>query len=394
MTMKITDALKDKRILIWGYGREGKSTETFIKDHVEVRSLEVYEGERDGFDIEKYDLVIKSPGIPYFSDDPRFTSQTVLFLNEFRDRTIGITGTKGKSTTSALMYEAIRAAGKKVILLGNIGRPCLDWYDEIEKDTFIVFELSCHQLAKLEKAPKYAIFLNLFEEHLDYYGTLDRYFKAKANITLCQEPGDVVLLGENVPELKTKAEKHIINKLNQDYTLQIPGAHNKLNAEFVRTMTVDILGLDLGKVIEGMENFKGLDHRLQFVTKTGNVSFYDDSISTIPEAAISAAGSVPDTRTMLIGGKDRGIDYSKLVAFIKSRKDINFILMYATGERIFSETGALPNVIKVTDLDEAVKTAKQITKDGAVLLSPAAASYGYFKNFEERGDRFKELVRE
>ncbi len=391
--MKIKDMLSGKRILIWGYGREGKATENFLKTHVDTAKLDIYEGDHSGIKENEYDYIIKSPGIVYFTDDKRYTSLTILFLNEFRDRTIGITGTKGKSTTSALMYEALKASGKKAILLGNIGRPCIDYYDEIDDDTYIVFELSCHQLSKLEEAPKYSVFLNLYEEHLDYYGTLEKYFKAKANITTHQKAGDHLLVGENVPHIETKASVTVVKKPRQEYDLLLAGRHNKLNAEFVYTMAVDVLGLPGDKVIEGMCSFKGLDHRLQLVAEKNGIRFYDDSISTIPEAAIRAAEAVKNTGTMLIGGMDRGIDYDILEDFMKERQDIRFILMYATGERISREAGTLKNVIVTADLEEAFKTAVSVTACGeALILSPAAASYGYFKNFEERGDRFKEYV--
>ncbi len=392
---KIVDELNNKRILIWGYGREGKATENFIKSYCTAESLKVYEGERDGFNADDYDLIIKSPGIPYFTDDKRFTSETKLFLMCFRDRTIGITGTKGKSTTASLMYEALKAAGKKTVLLGNIGRPCFDEAPNIDEDTFIVFELSCHQLSDISLAPKYSVFLNLFEEHLDYYKTFERYFLAKANIVNKQLPGDVSLIGENVPEIKSESKQIRIKDAGHDIKLTIPGKHNVLNAEFVYAMAVDILGLDPEKVRQGLHDFKGLPHRLQFVTEKGNVKYYDDSISTIPEASISAVCSIENVKTVLIGGMDRGIDYDILLDFIKERQDVNFILMYDTGKRIYESVRSCKNVFLTKDLEEAVKCAKEKAAPGtAVVLSPAAASYGFFKNFEERGDRFRELVLE
>lgn len=394
---KITDTLKDKRILIWGYGREGKSTEKFIRSHVEVSKLDVFEGNREGFNEDDYDFIIKSPGIVYFTDNPKYISQTILFLNEFGGHTIGITGTKGKSTTSSLMYEAIKACGRKVVLLGNIGLPCFDLYDEIDDDTFIVFELSCHQLSKLEEAPRYSVFLNLFEEHLDYYKTLDMYFAAKANITTHQDENGWCLLGANVPKLTTRANTRIVDKLNHDITLKIPGGHNLLNAEFVYEMTVNILGLDEKSVLEGLANFDGLPHRLKYIGTVKNIRYYDDSISTIPEATINAVKSVPNVGVVLVGGMDRGIDYDILEDFIKDTKNVNFVLMYDTGLRIYNELGGgnYSNIYVVTDLKEAVAKAKEIAVEGSsVVLSPAAASYGFFKNFEERGDKFKEFAYE
>ena len=189
--MKITDILEGKRVLIWGYGREGKSTERFIRDFCHVQALSVYEGKKDGIREDDWDCIIKSPGIKAEGLSEKYTSQTQLFLEEFRDRTVGVTGTKGKSTTSSLLYTVLAAcSGRKTFLVGNIGYPCLDYYGEIDDNSLIVFEMSCHQLSTVTLSPHTAVFLNLYEEHLDYYGTFDRYFAAKKNITLFQTEED------------------------------------------------------------------------------------------------------------------------------------------------------------------------------------------------------------
>ncbi len=406
--MEIKDVFNNKKVLIWGYGREGKSSEEFIRTHCDVRALHVYEGDISGIDEDEWDIILKSPGIVMLEDRPKYTSQTRLFLNRYGHQTVGITGTKGKSTTSSLMYEAIKACGRDAILLGNIGKPCFDYIDDIKCDTIVVFELSAHQLCHIEEAPAVAIFLNLYPEHLDYYGTVDKYFEAKANITTHQKSGDTVLLGGNVPEISTLADKLIIERpddTRREIDLGIPGEHNRLNAEFVRRAAVDVLGLPEDDVIRGMEGFSGLPHRLEAVGEYDGVKYFDDSISTIPEAAINAVRSLGNVRTILIGGMDRGIDYAPLEEFIASNPDINFILMYETGKRIYEELEKVPasgrqsdsnvaNVFCVKDLSDAVALAKTLGIPGtSTVLSPAAASYGYFKNFEERGDRFKELVR-
>ena len=165
--MSVTEKLKDKNILIWGYGREGQSTRQFLKRCCEPARVEVFEGKREEIDEDKYDLIIKSPGIRMDEDSPKYTSQTELFLEEYRDRVIGITGTKGKSTTSAMLNHVLtHVYPGKTILLGNIGEPCLNFFDEITDDTLVVFEMSCHQLAHVHVSPHIAVFLNLHEEHL------------------------------------------------------------------------------------------------------------------------------------------------------------------------------------------------------------------------------------
>jgi len=389
----IIDCLTNKRILIFGYGREGKSTENFIKTHVKYESLDVFEGDRKDIDESKYDLIIKSPGIVMLEDNPKYTSQTELFLNEYCDRTVGITGTKGKSTTSSMLSHVLNECGKKAILLGNIGKPCFDMIDEIDDETTVVFELSCHQLLHITKAPHIAVFLNLFEEHLDYYGSLDKYFAAKANIISHQTIADTAYVGENVPDIISDTDKRVISTAEHDFKMGIPGEHNRLNAEFVFRIAVDEFGCDIAEVMDAISSFKGLPHRLEYFATVNGVRFYDDSISTIPEAAISAVHSIENVATVIIGGMDRGIDYDILVDFIKESPEVAFILAYATGERINKEVSDCLNVYFVEDLQAAVSKAFEITKAGqAVVLSPAAPSYGYFKNFEDRGACFKEMV--
>ena len=393
--MNIVDEIKGKRVLIWGYGREGQSSEHFLKRCCDCASITVYEGSREGIAEEDYDLIIKSPGIVMREEHPKYTSQTELFLKQFRNQVIGITGTKGKSTTSAVLYTVLKeCSDKNVVLLGNIGQPCLDYFEEITSDTIVVYEMSCHQLAHTKVSPHIAVFLNLYEEHLDYYKTFENYFLAKCNITRSQREEDYLYIGENVPDIETEAKVIKVNRpQNEKFHLKIMGEHNQYNAEFVSKIAVELLGLDEIHVRQSMEHFNGLPHRLEYVGTKDGISYYDDSISTIPEAVISAANSVPNTQTILIGGMDRNINYDILIEYIRENKSLQFICMYASGERIYKSVNDCGNCHYVMDLDEAVQLAKKITSAGnACILSPAAASYGYFKNFEERGEVFQKLV--
>lgn len=394
--MTIKERLDGKTILIWGYGREGKSTERFIKTFCDVKSLEIYEGKEDGIDAGKYDYIIKSPGIYVDATKAQYTSQTELFLEEFSSQTVGITGTKGKSTTSSMLYQVLRAClGENVLLVGNIGLPCLDYYSQIDKDTVIVFEMSCHQLNFIKYSPHIAVFLNLYEEHLDYYGTVEKYFAAKKNITTHQAKDDFVYLGDNVPEIDTPAHKEIISfDAPEAFKLQLKGIHNQFNARFVYAICTERFGCNSEAVKKGIEAFRGLSHRLEYVANIGGVDYYNDSISTIPEATIAATQSISNVKTVMIGGMDRHIHYNILIDFIKEHPEYNYILSYASGKRIFQEVNGLKNCFYEEALPEAVALAKKITPAGsACLFSPAAASYGYFKNFEERGDAYVRLVK-
>ncbi len=392
--------LNGKKILIWGYGREGKSTERLLKEYCTPASVEVYEGPREGVDESKYDLIFVSPGIKFEEDaptfdHPKFTSQTEVFLEEYGKQTVGITGTKGKSTTSSLLYTVLHeCSGRPTFLMGNIGKPCFDYIADMTEDAIAVFELSCHQCQRLQADPHVAVFLNLYEDHLDRYEVMDRYFDAKKGITKHQSEEDYLFLGTEVPALSTRAKVTAIDPGAVDYyDLRIPGEHNQFNSQFVYEIATKIYGCDGEAVKKALASFTGLPHRLQFAGKIDGIDYYDDSISTIPEATIQACNSVGNTKTVLVGGMDRGIEYDILIDFMREHQNLNFILAYASGKRIYEAVKELNNTWYVEDLDAQVRLAKEITPAGsAVIMSNAAASYGYFKNFEDRGDYFKQII--
>lgn len=389
------EKFNNKSILIWGYGREGKSTEAFLKSHTLGCKIEVFEGKREEIDDSKFDFVFKSPGIVMEEENPKFTSQTELFLECFRDRVIGVTGTKGKSTTSSMMYYVLnKCLPQRVILLGNIGLPCLDYFDEIDEDTIVVFEMSCHQLAHVKVSPHIAVFLNLFEEHLDYYGTVEKYFAAKENITRFQTKNDFLYIGAQVPPVESIAQRTVISRGEEpDYALKVLGEHNDYNAHFVFRIATELFSVEEEAAKAALSEFTGLPHRLQYLGKKDGVDYYDDSISTIPNATIEALRAIPNAVSVIIGGMDRGICYDALIDFVHANKQYLYIFAYSSGKRIFESVSDELNCKYVEDLQAAVDLAKKLTPvGGACVLSPAAASYGYFKNFEERGDVFKALT--
>ncbi len=397
--MSIVEKFDGKSVLIWGYGIEGKSTEKFLKNFCKTSGIEIFEGKADELEADKYDLIVKSPGIPGDYPDEKFTSQTELFLEEFRERTIGITGTKGKSTTTSMLYKVLsNMITNRVVLVGNIGIPCLDYYEEMSSDSqaIAVMEMSCHQLNNVKVSPHFAVFLNLYEEHLDYYGTFEKYMKAKNNIAKFQVPGDKVFVGESVPRLDTRGLEYRIPEFEErKYDLKILGQHNQWNAEFVKKVCVSALKLNEDDVITEIEKFEGLPHRLEFIGNVDGIDYYDDSISTIPLACINACRSIPNIKIAIIGGMDRGIGYEELIDFIKKEPDIIFLCAYATGARIYEEANKPFNCKLVKDIDEALEVVLKYAEPGdAVVLSPAAASYGYFKNFAERGEYFKNKIME
>lgn len=396
--MKITEKLNGKKILIWGFGREGKASKRFIDSHCKGCDVEILEGGLEEIDFEKFDFVIKSPGIRCELEEPKLIAQTDLFMEEFREQIVGITGTKGKSTTSTMLYTVLEQCGQRAVLVGNIGLPCLDYYDEIDENTAIVFEMSCHQLAHIKQSPHIAVMLNLYEDHLDYYGTMERYLAAKLHILEYQKAEDLCLVNKEVP-LKREPESQCIRldagNLEHSFDMTLHGAHNQYNAEVVFFIATKVYHLPEKEVRKSIQKFQGLSHRQEFIGIKDGVSYYDDSISTICESAIQAAESIPNVKTLLIGGMDRGIDYSILADYLKKRTDLNIICMYASGKRVYDMLPERAHTFLCDDLKQAVQIAKKETELGdACVLSPAAASYDHFKNFEERGDMFKKYVLE
>lgn len=408
----IVGMLNGKSILILGFGREGKSTYEFIKKYVKYTSLgiadkneikvpeKVYFGENYLDAVSEYDVVIKSPGIPFFgieNENVIITSQTELLLKANRENIIGITGTKGKSTTTTLIFNILNQAGIDVRLIGNIGVPPLSCLEDINDDTILVCEMSSHQLENLTVSPHIAIILNIFEEHLDHYKSYEDYQLAKVNVFRHQTLDDIVIYNLENELVKDYVERYAKGKkmaFPYDYDVEtaLLGEHNKKNIMAAR-LAVKKFGVNEEDIKRTVKDFSGLAHRLEFVGEFDGVKYYNDSISTIPEATINAINSIKDVNTVIIGGMDRGIHYDDFTVYLGNSNVENIILAYDTGKRIY-EKMENDRAILVKDLEEAVEVAKKVTKKGMTcLLSPAAASYGFFKNFEERGDRFKELVK-
>lgn len=420
----VSELIKDKSVCILGFGREGRSTyELFTKaggfksvticdlNPVSVTGASIVTGQDYQKNLDRFDIIMKSPGIVLedgsLSDFSKLYSQTEIFLTVYREQTVGITGTKGKSTTSSLIYHVLKECGKPVVLLGNIGIPSFD--GDVKSDDTVVFELSSHQLEYTHVSPKTAVFLNIFPEHLDHYGTFQKYFDAKKNIYRFQKNGDRLICGSDViPSVRNsdvtvfgekgdvliKPNSFIVDgdEIILDSSCPLLGSHNVNNiaAAYLVTRKFNITKEDF---LQALSTFRPLPHRLEKVGESMGITYYDDSISTCSQTTIQALNSLSNVGSVLIGGMDRGIDYTPLVDFLCDFDIPNVIFMYDTGKRIMSQFNGKSYKFSAhyaEDLERAVKIAKQVTPAGSVcLLSPAAASYGFFKNFEDRGNQFK-----
>lgn len=348
-----------------------------------------------------YDIVIKTPGISLKDFDVKgveITSQTDLFLSQFHNQTIGISGTKGKSTTTSLIYHLLKESGRDAILTGNIGIPCFNIMEQIHEDSIVVYELSAHQLEYVHNGPKVGVLLNVFEEHLDHFGTFERYKNAKFNLLRFMGEDDYAVVHDSLmmETLGLGVNNVVFSNMEFDIdeeALPVLGPHNLLNVK-AALCACAAYGIDVREVIPHLYTFKPLEHRLEPVGTFGGVTFVNDSISTIPQAAIAACQTLGRVDFLLLGGFDRDIDYTPLVDFMVAHPVPHLLFTGKAGERMMAMMKNVPtNKVRYSSMEEAFSYLAENSKPGDVcLLSPAASSYDQYKNFEERGTKFKRLA--
>lgn len=397
------------KIAIWGYGREGRANLAYLRDRnfdaqfyvvdnlpqdiEDVKLLIGAEGEQkiaEGF----FDLVVKSPGISLYKDAVTqakqngsvFTSSTNMWFERYpKARKLVVTGTKGKSTTSSLIHHILTYHGFKSALAGNIGIPLMSM--EPGEDV-TVLELSSYQIADLAYAPDLAIILNLYPEHRDWHGSTEQYYADKMRIAS---------LSQDMPVVSNEAS--LITRLNVLPYPEVPwddsmpelfkGAHNRRNLG-AALVAIKAMGFELNDLSNALKTYKPLPHRQEVVADKNGIRWVNDSISTVPETAMAAL-DLHEGRpvTIILGGQDRGQDYAVLAKRIKDHGQVKVLTLPDNGPRIAELIDSVP----CQTLAQAVAKASEITaKGGVVLLSPAAPSYGHFKNFEDRGEQFRALV--
>ena len=370
-------------------------------------------GRHDTNDFESCDFVLKAQGVPLDS----------LYINRARARNIpirmddelavsffpkgvkviGVTGTRGKTTTTSLIFHILKKAGKKVHLGGNIrGVATLALLKKVKEGDFVVLELSSWQLqgfGESKIAPDVAVFTNFMPDHMNYYGgDLKAYFGDKAYIYKYQKPGQILVAGEKVSKKITKAYKGtlVVSKaadIPKAWKLPLPGEHNRENIA-AAVAAVRALKISLADIRKGVESFKAVEGRLQLAKKFAGVEIYNDNNATTPEATVAALTSFPKGKTVLImGGADKGLDMTPLRKAINSHAKA-VVLLPGTGTEQF-KTGDAPKV-EVYDadtLEAAVGAAVNLAEKGdIVLFSPAFASFGMFVNEYDRNDQFLEIL--
>ncbi len=425
MLPPIIEFLKDKKVLILGFGREGRSTYNYIRKYLPEKLLAIGDGREQKIDdnnveyycgedylsyIDKFDVVMKSPGISFVNVDvpegTYVTCQTDLFLKYAPCKKIGVTGSKGKTTTSTLTYKMLCAGGVDCELMGNMGLPVLDYIEEMTEDRIAVIEMSSHQLEFTRNSPDVSILTNIYEEHLEHYkGGMTGYVNAKLNIVRHQNENNTFIYNGTQglqPYLNLDTiESNTIAVKKDDFlpfeieNIHLAGEHNRHDVLYAFT-AASTFGVTAEQAKKAIDDFKGIEHRMENIGIYNSITFYNDCIATIPHAVMCAVNAIK-ANTLIIGGKDRGIDYTDFAVDLENSNLDVIIGTKTTGHKIVDmmlENGTKKNLIKAENLEEAVKFAYENTKkDGVCILSPAASSYNEYKNFEEKGRHYKELVK-
>lgn len=370
----------------------------------------------DAFEkLQDYDLVIRTAGLAprKIQTNGKIWSSTNEFFSKCPAQIIGVTGSKGKGTTASLIASILLRAGKKVWLLGNIGNPALDILKQVQSDDIVVYELSSFQLWDLEKSPHIAVVLLIEQEHLDVHTDMSEYVDAKVNITKFQTAGDILVYNQTNEYSSSVAKNsvaHLVGypdpraahvegdffyygeqKICSVSTLQLVGKYHYDNACAAIDAVWEIVNNT--EVIErGLSDFKGLPHRLQFVREVDGVKYYDDSIATTPSSAIADLRTFEGSKVIILGGSYKGSDFTDL-AIELTKHDVAAILIGYEAANIAEACKLVGfsnyEIINNPTMSGIVSRAQELSKPGGVvLLSPATASFGLFKNYADRGDQF------
>ncbi len=447
--------LKNKRVLVVGLGRSGVASAFFLQDHgakVTVsdskseaqlqseiaalldRGISLETGQHGERTFRDQDLIVVSPGVP--SDQPQLQharsrgipviGEVELAFRFLQGRVIAITGSNGKTTTTTLVGEILAQAGKKngkkTLVGGNIGTPVISLVSQSSPDSLIVLEISSFQLETIQQfRPWIAAVLNITPDHLDRHRTFQAYLDAKARIFENQQAGDFTVLNADDPTcaaLKNKVQgslywfsrKHAVENgafLKDDQIIfrqngqeqkvlsrgdiQLKGAHNLENALAAVAMSM-IAGCAPEQVRQAVAEFRAVEHRLELVTTLNGVAFYNDSKATNVDATVKALESFPGKIHIILGGKDKGSDYTVLNPLLRERAKRAY-LIGAAAEKIASQIQGSTPLVRSGTLERAVRQAFEAAGSGdVVLLAPACASFDQFENYEHRGRAFKELV--
>lgn len=450
-------SLKNKKVGIIGFGLEGKDLASYLLR--EGAYLTVFDQKRkeeldlDGVKSDVINFVcgedylsqidngyfalFRSPGVYRYKQELLdaekkgliISSAIKLFFDRCPCKIIGVTGTKGKGTTSTLIYEICKQEGLDVYLAGNIGKPYLELLSGLTEESVVVMEISSFQLIDLYKSPHIAVVLNITSDHLDWHGSQQKYVSAKKNIVLHQNEDDfaVVNFDYDAPRgfakltkgnvfyfsrhkktegcyvsdskimLNVNGKQKIVGNTDN---LQLRGKHNWENVTAAICASY-CMGCSIDSIRKAVFEFKGLEHRLEFVSKVKGVSFYNDSFSTNPQPTIAAIDSFDESLILILGGSDKGLNYADMASFIKNSAKVKAVILIGQIADVIEcelrRSGFEGKIVNLgmTKMETVIDEAMKIAKEGdVVLLSPASASFGMFVDYKDRGNQFRNIVKD
>ena len=443
--------LRKKRVLVVGLARTGIATALFCAGHNAIVTATDIRPESElgdapaklreaGVALElgghhestymAQDLIVPSPGVP--ADDPflkvarskRITvwSEIELAYRFLEGELIGITGSNGKTTTTTLVHHILSTAGYHALLAGNVGTPLISCVDQMNAETVSVVELSSFQLEWIEKfRPDIGLFLNLTPDHLDRHKTMEAYAAAKARIFEKQTELDAAVLNaDDAPTVGLAPKKPqtfwfsrkkrvlqgaclrgediiVVHDGKEDFVMRcaevpLPGRHNLENV-LAAVMAARLAEVDPATIAKAVKSFSGVEHRLEFTAEIGGVRYYNDSKATNVDATWKALDAFPGRILVILGGKDKGGDFTALQKPLRE-KAILALLIGAASDKIEKQIEGSVAIERAGTMERAVEIASHAAQSGdIVLLAPACASFDQFENYEHRGRVFKELVR-
>jgi UDP-N-acetylmuramoylalanine--D-glutamate ligase len=427
---------KDKKIAVVSAGGRVESTSNakfFEKQGAKVTFFDYTQGKDNLKKLDEFDLVVRSPGahlelLEKYVPREKITSQTKLFFDLVPCKIIGVTGTKGKGTTSSLIYGMLKKQGFDAYLGGNIGEPPFNFLDKLNAQSVVVLELSSFQLIDFDKSPHIAVMLMTTIEHLDWHKDLEEYVNAKRNILRFQTEKDFAIINRdyvasNESDIHTNAKVFYVSTERNGYEgcsikdngvflklngkeekiidasdILLPGKHNLENVS-AAILAATLSGVSKENIISVLKTFKGLEHRLELISTVNGVRYYDDSFSTTPETAIAAINAFKNPEILILGGSSKNSNFEELSQVISDSKNIKAIIgIGVEWERIKEHVTNLGSVVLLiegaTNMEQIVKAASKIALPGdVVLLSPACASFDMFKNYKDRGEQFEKEVK-
>lgn len=434
--LPLLDYFYDKNAKVTVFDKNTPSDE--IMEKINKYRYEVEIGEYNLSRLNGFDIIFRSPSVLPTREElvtaankgAIITSEIEMVLKLAPCKIIGVTGTEGKTTTTSIIYEILKSSGKNCFLGGNIGKPIFTEIKNMKPEDIVVLELSSFQLMGMEVSPDISVVTNMYPDHLNIHSSYEEYQQAKKNIFLHQNENGVVILNydneitrkfadevksnlvffsslenlENgyVYDRKDETIKSYVNGKSKNILkkqeIKLRGIHNYENICAALAATAPIV--DEKSQIKAIKEFNGVEHRLEFVRELNGVKYYNDSIGTSPASTIAGLNAFDENIILLAGGSDKGLDYTEIGETIAKKVRV-LLLTGPTAEKIENATKLAMSksgketveIIHCKDLQEAVSMANEKAKSGEiVLMSPASASFDAFKNFIERGIKFKEFV--